>query len=383
MTGLLGKFGNFLNNTALPHIQGLQGDPMFNLGVGLLANSGPHRGPKRSFGQVLAGAQQYANDTQSQFNALQHQRGLLQQQQQQNQAIKKFQGLLQQPPASSVPPSIRRPGAVQNQQNQMMGLLGQIAPGQMAQQMIAQQFAQPQQARVSTDLNTFRALNPNIVPGSQQEREAFREFVASQDPTGQLMQRAELELTLQQLQERRDEQTAEEQERNANRTALIRSVSTDVAKLRELARLNESLKGTVLETGLPLSDLRRGATGTVQAIQSAFGVDDTAARKIKSDFDTLNKLSQDFVIGSLDKFNQTGSVSNQKFQALIQSNAGINSSPETNDFIIANNLEAILAGADAEGIEVNDRAELEELIQQLRAPQSTSTELPQGFTLDE
>ena len=55
-------------------LQGLLGNPTFNLGLGLLAASGPRRGPRISFGQGLAEAVQYANQQQSQYNQLQAQR---------------------------------------------------------------------------------------------------------------------------------------------------------------------------------------------------------------------------------------------------------------------------------------------------------------------
>ena len=374
MAGLLGKFGNFINKAG-SNMGQLQGNPMFNMGVGLLAAGGNRQGPKVSFGQGLAEAQQYANGQQNQFQQLQSQRQALQQQKAQQNAIKGIQGLLSAPPLANVPVAIRAPNAVQNQQNQLTGLLAQANPQAFTQSLINQQFAQPQTQRATADLNTFSRLYPELQQGTEDYRTKYLEFVQQKDATGNLEQQARLGLLVEQLNAARSEREKGAETDAKARTSMFRGVSTDLNKIKQLSEINSRLQGSVLETGKPLPELTRAAVGGVQAIQDLLGIDSDKAAKIKSDFDTFNKLSSDFLIGSLDRFNESGTVTNVKFNELIKSNAGIGSSPETNNFIFASNIKAILDAAKIEGIEIPDADVYRELAKQLQG-NTVSTPTP-------
>lgn len=367
----------------MPDIQGLLGNPVFNMGLGLLGAGGRQVGrlPQNTAQRFMGGVNQ-GNAMTQQFQQLQAQRNQLSQQKKQQQALAGIQKIMQSP-ASQVPPMIRRPGLLQSQQNQLQGLLPQANPQAYTQGLISQQLGGKQAPRVSADLNTYRSLNPGQTQGSQAERDGFMEFVSGkEDSTGQLLQQAQLQLAIEELNTVREERQAANETQTQERVALRRSVATDLTKLKELSEINQRLTGTALESGLPFPELRRAATGGVQALQSLFGGEgsDKKARELKADFDTFNKLSQDFIIGSLDRFNATGAVTNQKFQALVQANAGVGTSPETNSFIIANNLEAIINAADIEGINIPNKQEMEDLIKTLRSGAGTPAQTNTGST---
>jgi len=330
MAGLLGKLnqlGNFINNTATPHINGLLGNRAFNLGVGLLAESGPQYGQRRSFGQVLAGAQQYANNAQAQHQNLQFNRNALQQQHQQQQAIKQFQGLLKQPPAASVPPSIRRPGAIQSQNNQMMGLLGQIAPGQMAQQMIAQQFANPN-PQTSASFADWVAMG-----GNPQDIEGFAKFKSGGRGDLQALQ-AQIEMMrLQQMERDADSQAEEERVSTLSRR---RGITSSVNTIASLAEDLQTISGTFLEPGMVAPELRRDMSAVGTAVRSALGGNTEEAKKVIAAYDRLNKNLNSLVLDTIDS--HSGGLTNPQIAILQEASASTNIRPEA----IANILNTML-----------------------------------------
>lgn len=350
--------------------------PQMDLALGLLGQSGWHPFAAPTAGEAFAGAAQFANNRQLQRAQLNFRRQQIEDNKRRMDAQNQLVNLLQ-TPAQNVPEMIRRPGAIEDQQNQLQSLLFQAAPEMAAQSMLAQQPTSP---RVSTDFNTFAALNPQLQPGSEEFRTQYLEFVQSQDATGEAERLARLDLLQAQLQEALDDRLQRTETKKQERTALTRSLTQDFSKLKKLADLNDRLRGTALETGLPMAELRRASLGGWQAVQSLIGGDDSQARRLTADFDTFNKLTSDFLIGSLDRLNGSGTVTNAKFQELIAANAGVGSSPETNDFIVASNIRVLLDAATDEGISIQDREELEQLATRLEAGASLPAQLPSTTT---
>ena len=79
---LLNSIGTGINNVG-SGLADLQGDPVFNLGVGLLAAGGQRPGQRVSFGQGLLEAGNYMNQKQADFQALEANRQALAQANQQ------------------------------------------------------------------------------------------------------------------------------------------------------------------------------------------------------------------------------------------------------------------------------------------------------------
>lgn len=292
-------------------------------------------------------------------------------------ALKDMQALMQ-PGTTPGPVSAPTPApyTTPQGQQQMMGLLGQIAPEAMAQGLLAQQFQKTEPPRVSTDYNTFKELYPELQEGTPAFREEFLKFSAESDPTGALMDQAQLALLTQELTAARETRAEKEKTSAQERSSTVRHVIQDVSKLKEMADLNNRLEGTALETGLPMPDLRRAWAGGIQALQAITGGDTSKAEALKADFDRFNKLSTDFVVGSLDRLAGTGAITDTKFQALMSSNASLSASPGANNLIIADNMEALLDGAEIEGIDIKDAAELRKTIARLRGTRSSAA-LPQ------
>lgn len=367
------------------NLQGLLGNPMVqDIGTGLLAQSGWSAMPT-SFGQAAGGAMQYANQRQGQRLELDAMRAALAQQKQKQDAMAQIQGLLK-PPQGPVPGTIPGVPMIQQPQGQsrMMGLLAQVAPDAVAQGLLAQQAKAQEPARVSTDLNTFKALYPELQEGTPQFREEYLKFTAESDPTGALMDQAQLALLTQELAAARRENENAQQEKSEAFQTTRRTIRTDLRHLSEMAEINKRLEGTALETGLPMADLRRAWAGGMEGLQSVLGKDTSKIAQIKEDFDTFNKYSTDFVVGSLDRLAGGGAITQGKFDALIKSNANIGASPGTNATIIANNIEALLEGADIGGYEIpaDEVAEYRALIDSLRGESPAAPNPPASSLLD-
>lgn len=179
--GLLSSLGGGINNLG-SKMGDLQGDPMFNLGVGLLAQGQPGPGAARSFGQGLLGAMDYSANKTAQFQNLQNSRQMMkmrkdaatraqeqfdlakEQRQKQELAQAGLLNMMQNPassiPASSIPASIRRPGAIQDEQRQMMmGLLMQANPEAATTGLLTSMFTPPKD--LPSDVRTMQYLQQN------------------------------------------------------------------------------------------------------------------------------------------------------------------------------------------------------------------------------
>jgi hypothetical protein len=358
-------------------LQGLLSNPLFNLGTGLLAASGPSTQPV-GFGQALVGGMNYANQRQAEQMQLQQARNQLEMQQEaqaqarrQQDALAQFQGLLSPtqtpgPVVSTIPPAINTPEG----QAMLPGLLAQIAPGDMAQQLIAQQFAQPETPRLSTGMNDFMAMNPQLTPGTPEFSEAYKQFAMDSDPNGTALERVQLELNLMQLQNQRAERERAEDTVAKERRGMYRDTVTDLKKLEEMADLNRKLEGSFLAAGMVSPDLRRDAASVKQSILQSMGQDTTEAQQAIADFDRFGKLIQDFVINSIDRFQGSGSMTQGKFDALLSANASLGVSPQANNLIFADNIDAILDSSEIEGIEIPNAEKLRELSATLRGGSS-------------
>lgn len=350
-------------------LQGLLSNPVFNIGTGLLAASGPSATPV-GFGQALASGIQYGTQRQAEQMKLQMARDEMDAAQKRKAAIAEFSGLLAPgqtpgPVVSATPAAINTPEG----QARAMGLLGQVYPEAFAQQAAARQFAAPAQAeapRVSTSVNDFMLMNPDLAPGSPEFRAGYKEFVGQQDPSGALTDQVQLQLLSLQLENERAAREQEERTRTQEVAGTRKAIYSDLAKLEEMGQLNERLSGTFLAPGMVSPDMRRDIESVRTSVNQLFGADTAEAQKVISDFDRFRKLTQDFVIGSIDRLNGSGALTDTKFNALISSNASLGSSPQANNLIIADNINSILDGAAIEGIEVPNADRYRALAQRLK-----------------
>ncbi len=347
-------------------LQGLLGNPTFNLGLGLLAASGPRRGPRISFGQGLAEAVQYANQQQSQYNQLQAQR----QQLGRNQVFKQIGALMtpQMSPGPVVGPVGPAPISTPQGQQQLVSLLGQVAPQQVANALMQRVFAQQQQPTLSRSVNDFMFFQQH-----PELREAFKDFQASnQDP--------EARLRLQELQLSVESQLQDIADRNEDRTQ--QTAITQIAAIKDLEDLkkagesNLNLVGTFLELGLPGRGVARTALGGVKAAQDAFGLDSSASSRVITDFDNFQKVASNITLNSLPRFTALGAINSSELEQVIQANAQIGASPETNALIIADAIKTIIRSSEATGVNISNPQEWIDYANELveRARQQTRVE---------
>lgn len=341
-------------------LAGLLGNPMLNIGTGLLAASGPSMQPK-GFGQVLGEGMQFASQRQAQQMQLQAMREEMQAKRERQEAMQQLQGLIA-PNEQGVMPMQTPEG-----QQQMLGLLGQVAPEAMAQGLMAQVFAQPDQPRLPASMQEFSALYPGVDVGTPEGREMYLAHQMNKDPTGAVMKEAQLELLMQQLQDARESRLARQESAAEERAATRREVVYDLRKLEEMAELNDRLRGTLVESGRSFSDLRRVAVDGWQGIKEMFGGDATQQQQMKDDYDRFSKLTTDFVIGSLDRLAGTGTLTDAKFGALMDASASIGASPGANDLVIADLIEGLLDAAELEGFDVPRFDQRRDLARRLRS----------------
>lgn len=322
-------------------LSGSLNSPALNLGVGLLSAAGPSTVPV-SFGQALGRGLQFAQSAEQQSLRNQAIRSQLSQRSQKQAAAKQLQGLLGDQP-----------------NGQMLGLLGQMAPGATAQGLLSQMFP-----RSNSTLQLLDAAG--IDPDSKEGQDIIRQKL-----TGGAEQ---LDATLKLLQIQKAQREAAESniERVRKEADAKVSVLTGIDRLKEVVKLNSSLAGTIGETGMGFNDLRRLAFGPASLI-------DPSLRGAAANMQRLEQLTTKEAVSDLFSGEvSAGTLTNQKLSTFLKTKPGIDRLPEVNGPIIADMLQSKLSSADKLGIEVPDRSEVETLIKDLRSSRAEPKARPSG-----
>lgn len=351
---------NFQNGLKGLLDSGMLGD----IGAGLLASSGYSTMPT-TMGQAMGNGMMYANQRQAEQVGLQQARNQITQQQNRDKSLKELQGLFAPgqtpgPVVSPTAPAISTPEG----QARMQSLLFDVAPEFATEQMIKQQYAQAEKPRVSTAMNDYQMLNPDQQPGTPEFREGFMDFAANQDSN--LADQVQLQLNSLALENARRERDQQERTQAQEAAGTKRAVYSDLSKLKEMADINSRLQDSFLSSGMVAPDTRRSIASITSTINQALGNDTTQAQSLIADYDRFKKLSQDFVIGSIDRFAGNGTMTNSKFDALMNANASLGASPQANNLIFADNISAILDAAEAEGINIPNVSEYRDLAKSLK-----------------
>lgn len=340
--GLLSKLGGGINNLG-SKMGDLQGDPMFNLGVGLLAQGQPGPGAARSFGQGLLGAMDYSANKTAQFQNLQNSREMMKmrrdaatrQQEQFDLAKEQRQkqelaqaGLLNmmQNPASSVPASIRRPGAIQDEQSKMMGLLMQANPQAATSGLLSSMFTPPKD--LPSDVRTMQYLQQN--PGMI---ELYQNMKNPMSETDRLAAGINADLANERLAEAQDARDLR------NRTDRInnRVSQNTFREIKNLTGLMEDTAGTRVQTGgLPS---RFGNVDAVKRyLEETFEMDSTESSTLANQYDLLNKG-----FGRLLSAVIPEGTTNMGITRLQEANPGMGMQPGANAKILMDALDDALA----------------------------------------
>lgn len=250
------------------------------------------------------------------------------------------------PGRRNVIPSVNTPEG----QRELLGLLGTIAPQQAAQGLLNRgERAAP------SDIRTMQSLG---IPLTTEGFEQFQSLKGGD--ISNLTDKLDAELKLLELQRNRKLEERDRQEEAQNKTMFANSVNRNLSNIDNLAALNRNLQGTFLETGLPLSDIRRATQAGAAGIGQLLGADTKEARKALGDFDKLNKGLNDLVIETMDRFGSN--LTNDKLTLLQNASANVNIAPEAIASILANVAEIYLEQADLNDVKVPNRESFEALI---------------------
>lgn len=375
MVDILGNVNSLLGG-------GSRLSPLFNLGMGLLSASGPAR---MSRGQRIAGALQFATDRQSSLLRNQIAREKLMQGLRAEKRQKEIEARRQQ----AFGQLQERLGSGQEiGQAELLGMLGGFPAGQDAllKILVSQATQREKQDRGTAQIRNLKFMMENnlidlkTTKGQEKARQMLTGGAAVNE---QLLKGIQLQIDQMKLEQIRREQKEKETTAAKKRRGLEVSTITDIRKLRELSRLNETLRGTIGETGTGFEGMARMLQGlianTPANVAQTFGISQEKARRLATTIDRFKKLTADLSIESLDRFKNTGALSNQRFATLAASLPSISASPGANKLVIADLLQAIIDSAQVEGVQVPDRQGVVRLIQQLRrGPNAQTAPPPQG-----
>lgn len=351
--------------------QGLQGllsgsNPLSNLGIGLLAASGPRPQGTANFGSRLGEAAQFAQQRQQMAMQNEMMRQAMLQRQRQQQAQQQIQGILSAPErvpqGQPLPPGQGVMATRDQRQPELMGLLAQAAPEQFNATMIQGLLGQQQERAEPAPVRIARILaDPNE---SQEVKDAIQQQINSSDDSEQIANTLRL-LQVHELQRQLDmEQDQKARERTAGRISVL---NADEA-LREAATINQRLRGTIGETGLGFNELRERMAGPWAAFVGLFGGDAQQARQVAADMQRFEQLTTREGLQSLFSGQVgAGTITNSKMDTYLTTKPSLNRLPETNSQIIADMLQDNLDSAEVLGISMPGRAQTEQLIETLRS----------------
>jgi hypothetical protein len=240
------------------------------------------------------------------------------------------------------------------QRQRMMGLLGQVAPKEVAMSLLAP----PKEERAEPSIvRELRAAG--IDPQSEQGRNIILKNLEGKNgnPLEQKKLELELESMLQKIRGEREDKTRQ-------RSNLVNSFRNTVSSIRKLHDTNRKLEGSFLETGKTFPQYRAAMLSGGADLIEFFGGDSSKARQQLTEFNTFNKLASDFIIEMVDRLE---SSTNMQFSVLRDSAANIGVDPQTNDRIMHTTLDRLLKTFESENLELPDgeRQEAYELMKVL------------------
>ena len=202
-------------------------------------------------------------------------------------------------------------------------------------------------ARVSAAIGDMQSL------GYPMTQEGFRQYnddkgSGTNEGLQALLDEARLRGILMDQDRAADADARAAQERDRERVASTQQVVRNLEQNAYAVDLTQRLEGTVLESGLPMSDLRRGLASLTAMVGGLAGKDTSGLEQVIGEFDTQRKLLQDQVNSRMSSGEYGRSAT--QLQSIQRSLANPDISPTA---IIR--IQGQLAGIDL------DRAEADEL----------------------
>ena len=179
------------------------------------------------------------------------------------------------------------------------------------------------------------------------------------------------QLVLNQQQEKLDEQRrkrelAEKTESEA-RIGRRQAVRNDFTNARRIIELQQDLEGTAFATGTPYGKFLRDIGAGLNALMDIAGFDVAKAKDLIAKRDELGKLFADGTLEAIDRFKGTGTITNQKFDALVAASPEIGKTAIANAQVLATRMRAALDAAERKSEIVPNRAEIEAWIAEMKS----------------
>jgi hypothetical protein len=253
---------------------------------------------------------------------------------------------------------------------------GAFSADAMRAKLMQAQMAQAQQGgQERADPNVIRALvMAGIDPKSPQGQEIVIKSLTGGNDQLEAIQ-AQLAIDQRRDQLARDRAADEQKTAEANRARVQmgNTLRRSINQTADIASLTEKLEGSFLEAGMPASSWRRTGASLLAGAGSALGMDTGKLETDLVNFDKLKKGMSD-QLNNLVSTGSLGQVTNDKLQSFRDALANTETSPGAVMSIQAGIAEALLEEADAQGVEVENRSQVEANIKRWRAYEPSTDE---------
>ena len=236
-----------------------------------------------------------------------------------------------------------------------------IALVQSGQLDLGDLIGKPQQA-TSLSRNVQAA---GFQPGTQDFQEQMLKQLdanADDDVLAQLVLSQQTEKLNEQRRERELIERTEGEEKIGRRQA----VRNDFGNAKRIIEIQQDLEGTALATGIPYGEFLRKLSQGGVAILSALGFNLEEQQALIDKRDELVKLFADGTLEAIDRFKGTGTITNQKFDALIAASPEVGKTAVANAKVLAGRMQAVLDAAERKGEIIPNRAEITAWIAEMK-----------------
>lgn len=258
---------------------------------------------------------------------------------------------------------------------EIMGLLSDVAPEAMVTGLLGEMFAKPEADRSEpADLRMMRALGIEPTPENYAKFKAIGGDAAGAHGIDGALKQLQMQKLLDEMRDRTDARAETAAEKQKKRRLAETSLNRNFGKLEDLAALNDQIKGTVVETGVPLSSWRRAGASGAASLGRIAGFDTAKLQDNITASDRLAKGLNDLVIETIDRFGDQ--LTNDKLALLQSASANPNITPEAISSILGAISESMLDAADIEGYNVADPDRVTTFIKRMKTPAARGAEPP-------
>lgn len=247
-----------------------------------------------------------------------------------------------------------------------MGLLAEFAPEAAMTGLLGEVFPKREEVRSSPEeARMMRELN---IPLTEEGYARFKQLRGTGDANALAAIRDALEISKLrgEIGDKNAERGRTEDQRTKDRALAERGFNRNLGQLRELSGLNEELRGTLLEAGVPFSDLRRALASGGAFLGEKVGYNTSQLKDKVAKADRLSKGLNDIIIENKDRFGQN--FTNNMLDLLQRSSANKDIAPEAINSILGKLTEQILDVSDIEGYNISDIEAATDFAKRMKLP---------------